>query len=66
MRNKHMLRPFFNSFKKDPPSRPPQDPVCGMWPREGIVIVHDGVTYTFCSEHCVEKFRRDPKRYMKK
>jgi len=39
------------------------DPVCGMTidPREAAgSVTYEGVTYHFCSEHCVEAFRKDP------
>ena len=42
------------------------DPVCGMTidPREAAGSVeHGGETYHFCSEHCVEAFRKDPEAY---
>jgi Cu+-exporting ATPase len=26
--------------------------------------VHDGTSYSFCSQHCVDKFREDPERYV--
>ncbi len=43
-----------------------RDPVCGMtetpqWTRS---YVHKGVTYRFCSEDCLVKFRTDPERYL--
>ncbi len=42
------------------------DPVCGMTvkadnPRRHL---HDGVTYRFCSDRCLEKFRADPATYL--
>ncbi len=42
-----------------------RDPVCGMQ-IEGTtehVALHDGVTYTFCSAACKEKFEREPAKY---
>jgi uncharacterized membrane protein YraQ (UPF0718 family)/YHS domain-containing protein len=37
------------------------DPVCGMSVNEnkGLSLSHDGTTYYFCSEHCLEKFARE-------
>jgi P-type Cu+ transporter len=43
------------------------DPVCGMQVMPATAagsVVHDGLTYHFCSRHCVEKFRADPARYL--
>jgi Cu+-exporting ATPase len=43
------------------------DPVCGMTVKKdtaaGSVEV-EGQTHFFCSKHCVEKFRAEPKRYL--
>ena len=60
------IKSFFG-FGKDVGKKSPSvgDPVCGMRPAQGINIIHEGVTYTFCSEHCAEQFRKDPKRYTK-
>jgi Cu+-exporting ATPase len=44
------------------------DPVCGMRvvPETAAGSVdHDGRSYYFCSQHCVEKFRADPGRYLR-
>ncbi|MDO8522590.1 MAG: YHS domain-containing protein [bacterium] len=61
------IKSFFGFGKNngEEPIRSAGDPVCGMRPAHGINIVHEGVTYTFCSEHCAEQFRKDPKRYAK-
>ena len=42
------------------------DPVCGMMvSRESRHRwEHDGVTYVFCCEHCLAKFRQDPSRFL--
>ncbi|MBI2963231.1 MAG: YHS domain-containing protein, partial [Deltaproteobacteria bacterium] len=42
------------------------DPVCGMTVRAESPhrTLHEGRAYGFCSAHCVEKFRRDPARYL--
>ena len=42
------------------------DPVCGMKvdPATAISHQHAGMTHYFCSEHCREKFRADPDRYL--
>ncbi len=42
------------------------DPVCGMTvdPDGPLRHEHHGTTYVFCSEHCLEKFREDPERYL--
>jgi Cu+-exporting ATPase len=58
------------------PHRPPaltildtvKDPVCGMTVdpnRAAASTDYDGRTYYFCCDHCLEKFRQDPKRYLR-
>src|SRR5438309_8777140 len=44
-----------------------QDPVCGMTvdPHHAAgTESYNGVTYAFCSPHCLEKFRADPAQYV--
>jgi Cu+-exporting ATPase len=43
------------------------DPVCGMEVAEDAPLQHrfEGVTYRFCSEHCLHKFRGHPHQYLK-
>jgi Cu+-exporting ATPase len=43
------------------------DPVCGMQARPDPAksAQHAGVTYYFCSQGCVAKFRADPDRYLR-
>lgn len=44
-----------------------QDPVCGMTvePQHAAgTEIDNGVTYAFCSPHCLEKFRADPGQYV--
>jgi len=39
------------------------DPVCGMTTTDPAAFTsyeHDGVTYYFCSDHCLAKFKEDP------
>lgn len=43
------------------------DPVCGMKVDPVAAqhsVEHEGGTYVFCSKHCLEAFRSDPKRYL--
>src|SRR5689334_4455522 len=43
------------------------DPVCGMTIDESApagTVEFDGHTYFFCSKHCLEKFRANPKPYL--
>lgn len=43
------------------------DPVCGMTVDPSTAAAkydHAGKTYYFCCSHCLEKFRRDPERYL--
>ena len=48
------------------------DPVCGMEVDAGaakdlgMVSVHDGTSYYFCSAGCKEKFEKNPKQYLLK
>jgi len=43
-----------------------KDPVCGMTvgAESPHRVMHDGVEYAFCSDHCLEKFRGSPERYL--
>ncbi len=44
-----------------------KDPVCGMEvdrERPAGKLEHQGTTYYFCSRHCLERFRADPRRYL--
>lgn len=44
------------------------DPVCGMMVNPATAagsVEHAGKRYYFCSQHCVEKFRRDPEPFLK-
>ena len=44
-----------------------QDPVCGNDSepcKAAGTEVYNGVSYVFCSPHCLEKFRADPAQYM--
>ncbi|MBI3994779.1 MAG: YHS domain-containing protein, partial [Nitrospirae bacterium] len=43
------------------------DPVCGMeiLPSDSVgTHTHDGRTYYFCNESCLDRFREDPRRYL--
>jgi len=45
------------------------DPVCGMHTESSedyISYGHNGTTFYFCSEHCLEKFKAEPDRYLSK
>ena len=64
MENK--IKSFFKKFKKDRVSNPPRDPVCGMKPTEGIDFVHEGIKYSFCSDHCKQQFEKDPTAFITK
>ena len=47
---------------------PSIDPICGMTvdPNHSAGShVHKGQTYFFCSTHCLDRFRREPERYLK-
>ena len=53
--------------KKMETTREVKDPVCGMTtdsPESYIAYEHQGETYYFCSEHCLEKFKADPGKYL--
>src|ERR1041385_3071509 len=43
------------------------DPVCGMdvdTANPAGTMDHEGKTYFFCSQRCLERFRADPKRFL--
>jgi Cu+-exporting ATPase len=45
-----------------------KDPVCNMTtesPEAFISYEHHGETFYFCSEHCLEKFKADPDKYIR-
>ncbi|MDP6456477.1 MAG: heavy metal translocating P-type ATPase [Candidatus Marinimicrobia bacterium] len=45
------------------------DPVCGMTVTAESAAcshTHDGITYHFCAEHCLRKFKTDPGAYLGK
>jgi Cu+-exporting ATPase len=45
-----------------------KDPVCGMEVDEKSAVgavAHQGRSYSFCSQRCLEKFRADPSRFAK-
>ncbi len=44
-----------------------KDPICGMDVEPDAAagsLVHQGVTYYFCSAHCLEKFRANPAKFL--
>src|SRR5947209_19532468 len=44
-----------------------KDPVCGMTVHPASAryrLEHAGKTHYFCSNHCVEKFKADPEKYL--
>ena len=44
------------------------DPVCGMQVRTGDAparVLHDGTTYSFCSDRCGDRFSSDPGRFVR-
>src|SRR5512145_854197 len=44
-----------------------KDPVCGMMvdpARAAGSFEHKGKTYYFCAQHCLEKFRAAPEKYL--
>ncbi len=46
------------------------DPVCGMSVMEekaresGNTLEYEGRTYYFCAKGCLERFRKDPEKYL--
>lgn len=45
------------------------DPVCGMIVKEDSAkgtFEYNGKTYYFCSEFCLEEFKKNPEKYLKK
>jgi Cu+-exporting ATPase len=56
-----------NPFQILQPKAAAKDPVCGMDvdPQHAAGShVHNGVTYYFCSGHCLARFRASPERYL--
>jgi P-type Cu+ transporter len=44
------------------------DPICGMEVEPSKAAgshVHNGKTYSFCSHHCLAKFKEDPEKFLK-
>ncbi len=45
-----------------------RDPVCGMrvdeWTAE-VTTSYEGRRYVFCARRCLERFEKDPQRYLK-
>jgi YHS domain-containing protein len=43
-----------------------KDPVCGMpiTSGEGYAMMRQGHQYRFCSKNCLDKFEREPERYL--
>ncbi len=45
-----------------------KDPVCGMEIEKNAAkypVNHKGKTFYFCSKGCVEKFKKEPAKYIK-
>ncbi len=45
------------------------DPVCGMIVKEDSAkgtFEYNGKTYYFCSTYCLEEFKKNPEKYLKK
>ncbi|MCS6788750.1 MAG: YHS domain-containing protein [Aigarchaeota archaeon] len=45
------------------------DPVCGMKVDERTTrysYAFQGTSYYFCCQHCLETFKKDPAKYLKK
>ena len=60
------FRSFFRKLKDGLNNKSSRDPVCGMRATDGIVLVYEGLTYSFCSEHCQQQFGKNPQAYIKK
>lgn len=61
-----MFGSIFSKFKKGPPVEARRDPVCGMAAREEMTFEYEGQIYSFCSEHCRQRFAQEPERYRAK
>ena len=60
---------YVGAVSAKPAAAPHQvtDPVCGMKVDPSSAagsVEHQGTTYYFCSEHCIERFRTDPAKYL--
>jgi P-type Cu+ transporter len=60
-----MSQPNEAAEHREPGSPSVKDPVCGMNADPGSAHRHEhgGATYSFCSSHCLEKFRAEPGKY---
>jgi Cu2+-exporting ATPase len=54
------------SADKSTADKPYVDPVCGMQTSDdpNKSLSHLGVTYHFCSQHCITKFKAEPEHYL--
>ncbi|HBV33349.1 TPA: hypothetical protein DIC39_01655 [Patescibacteria group bacterium] len=51
---------IFKRFKKTLPPKRRRDPVCGMGATDAITADYQGQSYYFCSDHCRQRFEKDP------
>lgn len=59
-----MFRSFFSKIKRNLRKEALKDPVCGMRATDVIASEYQGVTYTFCSDHCRQVFQASPESYI--
>ncbi|MBI4002964.1 MAG: HAD-IC family P-type ATPase, partial [Nitrospira defluvii] len=63
----HRSLPMMQSLVEQPAASGELDPVCGMTVQPSTAAgsyLHEGKTYYFCCQGCLEKFRADPARYL--
>ncbi len=63
----HRSLPMMQPMVDQPVAGGELDPVCGMTVQPSTAAwsyLHEGKTYYFCSQGCLEKFRADPARYL--
>jgi Cu+-exporting ATPase len=65
--SEHAAPPLMQIGGATSPRRRIQDPICGMDVDPATAagsVEHEGRTYYFCSQHCLEKFRALPAKYL--
>lgn len=55
---------FFAYANAKKESKQTKCPICKMDVKKSVYTDYEGVRVYFCSKHCVEKFKKDPKKYI--
>lgn len=57
---------FFKKTKDAADNKPLKDSVCGMRASDNITLKYKDRVYRFCSDHCKQKFEKNPECYIAK